>query len=122
MTLSPASFWVRGEPDLNLGNVAWYADRSSGGLWILRSVPRASERTMTTAREVRFIGETHERGQDAWVIWYSFNQFSIEVPFPVWRTEWIAKDSLRLLRQVQDNDDPLGTRSRIESVVAYPDD
>ena len=77
---------------------------------------------MTTARELWFIGETSERGQDPWVIWYSFIQFSIEVPFPVWRTEWIAKGSLRLLRQVQADDDPLGTRFRIESVVAYPDD
>jgi hypothetical protein len=122
LSLSPAISWASGQRIVVDGVISGYADRSRGGLWLPDFfVDQERERGVTGARDVRFIGETQEQGQDAWVIWYSFTQTSTEVPFPVWRTEWIAKDSLRLLRQVQDDDDPLGGRPRVESVISFPD-
>ncbi len=86
-----------------------YADRSAGGLG-RQCLDPAFERGVTPAIDIRFIGEAAVDGVDAWVLWYRFEAPSVEGPFTRWRTEWIAKSDLRLLRQVEENDDPYAPR------------
>jgi hypothetical protein len=86
------------------------AHRLAGGNEFL-SYTRRSGHELEEVREARLLGADSIRGKDAWVIWYfSFNYLNDRCG-PIWRTEWIDMQTLRLLRQV---------RHRCESSPEFP--
>lgn len=52
-------------------------------------------------------------GVDAWAVTYSFEMQTHEGPVQFSGSEWIAKDSLLLLRREHENDDPFGAQERV---------
>jgi hypothetical protein len=62
----------------------------------------------TEATNIRLVRETELAGEPVYVIEYEFMVPSTEGPFPVTRTEWIAKITFWLLRVEHKQNDPFG--------------
>lgn len=70
------------------------------------------------ASDVRLIAEEVVDGRPAWVIWYGFQMIGIDSFLRFGRTEWIAKDDLVLLSQVEDSTDTLGAPAHFTRILS----
>lgn len=58
--------------------------------------------------DVEILRDEMYEGERAWVIRFRYALPSVEGPYPVEHTEWIAQDNYRLLRQEIEQFDPFG--------------
>jgi hypothetical protein len=95
-------------PPDNVGYFAPFYPRINGGL---RDDPPVFGES--AAMNIALARSEVVGGQQIWVIQYNFIAPSIEGPFDVFRTEWIATDSYLLLKQESRDNSPFGAMARV---------
>lgn len=85
------------------GRVNPFAVRASGATALY-----GTELGASAPEEIELLREETYEGERAWVIRFRYNLPSIEGPYPVEHTEWVALDDSRLLRQEIEQFDTFG--------------
>ena len=90
-----------------------FTQRALGGVF-------GSGPTMGATAPERFeLAEGELDGLEVWILTYRYRAPSIEGPFEVRRTDWIAKSGNRLYRSEYEQFDPFGFRGILVSVFRY---
>lgn len=94
-----------------------FSERTLGGLGPGGESRFGSTPPMNFALDIADLGD----GTEVWVVSYDFRSPSVEEPIAVYRVEWIARDTFRLLRQEQWVEDPFGSTGHTVTVIDWSD-